>query len=133
VIQDMNKDSIVIRFENDIEAEYCSAIIIPERAINEPGHIRTLSINSTANSKHEFHAITQIVLSEFQDDEIELEAFHAPLTIQCNDEIVTMTSGVIILRDLKGKLHLIGNLDQNIKKLLQSAHRFCTRWVRLDI
>ena len=129
----MKEDSIIIRFEDDTVIECSSAIIIPERAIIEAGHIRTMTKNSTAHSKHTFHAITQIALSRFQDGELEVEAVYGPLTIQWKNEIETMTAGVVVLLDSQGKLHLIGNSGQNVNKLLQSAHRFCTRWVRLDI
>lgn len=129
----MKEDSIIIRFADDTVTECSSAIIIPERAMIEPGYIRTLTTNSVAYSKHEFHAITQIALSQYLDGELEVEDVYGPLTIQWKNEIETITSGVVVLLDPQGKFHLIGNSGQNVNKLLQSAHRFCTRWVRLDI
>ena len=129
----MKEDSITVRFEDDTVTECSSAIIIPERAMIEAGYIRTLTTNSTTHSKHEFHAIAQIALSRFQDGELELKAVYGPLTIQWKNEIERITAGVVVLLDSQGKLHLIGNSGQNVNKLLQSAHRFCTRWVRLDI
>jgi len=132
-MQSKKEDSITIRFEDDTATECSSAIIIPERAMIEAGYIRTLTTNSTAHSKHEFHTIAQIALSRFQDGELEVEAVYGPLTIQWKNEIETITAGVVVFLDSQGKLHLIGNSGQNVNKLLQSAHRFCTRWVRLDI
>jgi hypothetical protein len=132
-MQSKKEDSITIRFEDDTVTECSSAIIIPERAMIEAGYIRTLTTNSTAHSKHEFHTIAQIALSRFQDGELEVEAVYGPLTIQWKNEIETITAGVVVFLDSQGKLHLIGNSGQNVNKLLQSAHRFCTRWVRLDI
>ncbi len=129
----MKEDSIIIRFEDDTMTECSSAIIIPENAMMEAGYIRTLTTNSTAHSKHEFHAIAQIALSQFQEGELEVEAVYGPFTIQWKNEIETITAGVVVFRDLQGNLHLIGNSGQNVNSLLQLAHRFCTRWVRLDI
>ena len=129
----MKDDFITIRFEDDTMTECSSAIIIPERAMIEAGYIKTLTTNSTAHSKHEFHAIAQITLTRFQDRELEGEAFYGPITIQWKSEIETITAGVVIILDTQGNLHLIGNSGQNVNKLLQLAHRFCTRWVRLDI
>jgi hypothetical protein len=129
----MKDDSITIRFEDDRVTECSSAIIIPERAMIEAGYIKTLTTNSTAHSKHEFHAIAQIALTRFQDRELLVEAVYGPLTIQWKSEIETITAGVVIILDTQGNLHLIGNSGQNVNKLLQLAHRFCTRWVRLDI
>lgn len=129
----MKEDSITIRFEDDTATECSSAIIIPERAMIEAGHIRTLTTKSTAHSKHEFHAIAQIALSRFQDGDLEIETVDGPFTIQWKNGIVTITAGVLVLLDSQGNLHLIDNSGQNVKKLLQLAHRFCTRWIRLDI
>ena len=132
-MQSMKDDSITIRFEDDTVTECSSAIIIPDRAMIEAGYIKTLTTNSTANSKHEFHTISQIALSRFQEGELEVEAVYGPLTIQWKDEIETITAGVLVFLDSQGNLHLIDNSGQNVNKLLQLAHRFCTRWVRLDI
>ncbi len=129
----MKEDSITIRFEDDTVTEGSSAIIIPERATIEAGYIRTLTTNSTAHSKHEFHAIAQMALFQFQDGELEVEAVYGPLTIQWKNRIETITAGVVVFLDSQGNLHLIGNSDQNVDKLLQLAHRFCARWIRLDI
>ena len=129
----MKEDSIAIRFEDGTVTECSSAIIIPERAMIEAGYIRTLTTNSTAHSKHEFHAIAQMALFQFQEGELEFETFQGPLTIQWKNEIETVTAGVVVLLGSQGDLHLIGNSGQNVNKLLQLAHRFCTRWIRLDI
>ncbi len=129
----MKEDSITVRLEDNTVTECSSAIIIHQRAMIEAGYIRLLTTNSTANSKHEFHAIAQIALSRFQDGELEVETVYGPLTIQWKNEIETITAGVVVLLDSQGKLHLIGNSGLNVKKLLQFAHRFCTRWIRLDI
>lgn len=129
----MKEDSIIVRFEDDTVTECSSAIIIPERAMIEAGYIRTLTTNSTAHSKHEFHAIAQIALSRFQDGDLEVETVDGPFTIQWKNKIETITAGVAVLLDSQRKLHLIGNSVKNVNKLLQSAHRFCTRWIRLDI
>ncbi|RJQ60117.1 MAG: hypothetical protein C4530_08220 [Desulfobacteraceae bacterium] len=129
----MREDFITIRFENDTVTECSSAIIIPERAMIEAGHIRTLTTNSEAHSKHEFHAIAQIALSRFQDGELEAEAVNGPLTVQSKNEIETVTAGIVVFLDSQGNFHLIGNPGQNVNKLLQIAHRFCARWIRLDI
>ena len=129
----MREDAITIRFEEDTMTACRSAIIIPESVLAEAGDIKTLTTNSTAHSKHEFHAIAQIALSQFEEGELEVEAVNGPLTIQWKNEIEIITAGVIVFLDPQGNLHLIGNSGRNINKLLQFAHRFCTRWVRLDI
>jgi len=129
----MKEESIVIRFEDGTITECSNAIIIPEKAMVEAGYIKTLTTNSTAHSKHEFQAITNMALFKFQENELGLKTFNGPFTIQCKNEIETVTAGVLVLLDSQGDLHIIGSPGQNVNKLLQLAHRFCTRWVRLDI
>jgi hypothetical protein len=129
----LKKDAIMIRSEDDTMAECSSAIIIPERAIIEAGYIRTVTTNANANSKHEFHAMAQIALSQFQEGELDIEAVHGPLTVEWKNEAETISAGVVVFLDSQGNFRLIGHPDQNVKKLLEVAHRFCSRWVRLDI
>ena len=129
----LTKDAIMIRFEDDTVTEWRSAIIIPERAIIEAGYIRTMTTNANAHSKHEFHAMAQIAFSQLQDGELDIEDVHGPLTVQWKNEVGTIIAGLVVFLDLQGNFHLIAHSGQNAKKLLEVAHRFCTRWVRLDI
>jgi hypothetical protein len=126
------KDAVIIRFDDTV-AECSSAIIIPERAITEPGYIRTMATNADAHSKHEFHAMAQIAFSRFQDGELDVEAVHGPLTVGWKNEVETIVAGLVVFLDSQGNFHLIAHPGQDTKKLLQAAHRFFTRWVRLDI
>jgi hypothetical protein len=129
----LKKDAIIIRFEDDTVTECSSAIIIPERAIIKAAYIRTMTTNANAHSKHEFHAMAQIVFSQFQDGELDIEAVHGPLTVEWKNEVETIIAGLVVFLDSQGNFHLIAHSGQNAKKLLEVAHRFFTRWVRLDI
>ena len=126
------KDAVIVRFDDTL-TECSSAIIIPQRAITEPGYIGTMTINDDAHSKHEFHAMAQIALSRFEDGELDVEAVHGPLTVGWKNEVETITAGLVVFLDSQGNFHLIAHPGQDAKKLLQAAHRFFTRWVRLDI
>jgi hypothetical protein len=129
----LKKDPIIIRFENDTVTECSSAIIIPERAITEAGYIRTMTTNADVHSKHEFNAMAQIALSRFEDGELDIQIIHGPLTVEWKKEVETITAGLVIFLDSQGNFHLIAHPGQDAKKLLQAAHRFFTRWIRLDI
>jgi hypothetical protein len=126
------KDAVIIRFDNTV-TECSSTIIIPERAITEAGYIRTMTTHVNADSKHEFHAMAQIAFSRFQDGELDIEAVHGPLTVEWKNELETIVAGLVVFLDSQGNFHLIAHPGQDAKKLLQAAHRFFTRWVRLDI
>ena len=129
----LRKDVVIIRFGDDTVTECRSAIIIPERAILEAGYIRTMSTNADAHSKHEFYAMAQIAFSQFQDGELDIEAVHGPLRVEWKSEVETIIAGLVVFLDTQGNFHLIAHSGQNAKKLLEVVHRFCTRWVRLDI
>ena len=47
--------------------------------------------------------------------------------------ISNVAAGVVLCLHSQGDLHLVSSSRQDVGKLLQLAHRFCTRWVRLDI
>ena len=70
---------------------------------------------------------------QFQDDELEITPLQEPLQITFRAEIERLTAGLALYRDLAGQFHAVIHEGQNRKKLLEAAHRFCTRWVRLDI
>lgn len=128
----MKKDAIIIRFDDTV-TECSSAIIIPERAITEAGYIRTMTTSADTHSKHEFHAMAEIALSRFEEGELDIQAVHGPLIVKWKNEVETITAGVVVFLDPEGNFHLIAHPGQDAKRLLQAAHRFSTRWIRLDI
>jgi hypothetical protein len=92
-----------------------------------------MTTSADAHSKHEFHAMAQIALTRFEDGELDIEAVHGPLTVEWKNELEIITAGVVVFLDPERNLHLIAHPGQDPKKLLQAAHRFFTRWIRLDI
>jgi hypothetical protein len=124
----LEKDAIIIRFDDTV-TECSSAIIIPERAITEAGYIRTMTTAAEAHSNHKFHAMAEIALSRFEEGELDIQTVHGPLTAEWKNEVETIAAGLVVFRNS----HLIAHPGQDGKKLLQAAHRFFTRWIRLDI
>jgi hypothetical protein len=49
------------------------------------------------------------------------------------EAVEELLSGMIIYRDAKGEFHVLMHESLNRKKMLETANRYCTRWVRLDI
>ena len=129
----LKKDVIMIRFEDGTVTECRSAIIIPEKAIIEAGYIRTMTTNANTHSKHEFHAMVQMALFRFQDGELDIEAVHGPLRVEWKNEVETIIAGLVVFLDAQGNFHLVAHSGQNAKRLLEVAHRFSARWVRLDL
>jgi hypothetical protein len=129
----MSEESIQIRFDSNKVTDCSSAIIVPEKAIDEAGYIRTLTCNANAHSKHEFHALAQMAYYQFQDSETQITEVHGSIALELAGEVEELQAGMVIYRDISGNLHILAHTGQNMKKLLETANRFCTRWVRLDI
>lgn len=129
----MDTDTIILQCAGHIIADCASLIIVPEIAITEPGYIKTLTVKAAAHAKHEFQAMAQMAYFQFQDDELEITPLKEPLGITLRGETEYLAAGMVLYRDLAGEFHALIHEGQNRKKLLEAAHRFCTRWVRLDI
>jgi len=110
-----------------------SALVVPEKAITEPGYIKALSAASSAQGKHEFHALAQTAYYQFQDDELDITSINDPVRLEQAGEAEVMAGGMVIFRDSGGTMKAIYHDGQRAKKLLEAANRYCTRWVRLDI
>ncbi|HBT96785.1 MAG TPA: hypothetical protein DEB25_03655 [Desulfobulbaceae bacterium] len=110
-----------------------SVIIVPEMALREAGYIKTLTTAEAANAKHEFFALGQMALFQYQDEELKAELCVSPLIIHHEREEEHLERGLIVCRDQKGQLRLLAHKEINLTKLLEATNRFCTRWVRLDI
>jgi hypothetical protein len=110
-----------------------SAILVPEKALEEAGYIITMTNTNDASSKHEFHAMAQMAYFQFQDEELEVREVSGVVKIDSGERIESMDSGLVLYRDNDGGFHALAHSNMNNKKLLEAAYRFCTRWVRLDI
>jgi hypothetical protein len=125
--------SIIVQSGGADELHCQTVIIVPEKAKDEAGYIKTLSTKDGAHAKHEFHALAQMAYFQYQDDELQIEESAAPCTINDGKEVVAMADGMALCRDDSGGLQVISLAGASPKKLLEAAYRYCTRWVRLDI
>ena len=62
-----------------------------------------------------------------------MELTRSPLEIECDDVHELVESGMVIYRVGQGSIRAVAHQELNLRKLLEAANRFCTRWVRLDI
>ena len=44
-----------------------------------------------------------------------------------------LNQGILIGRDMSGRIRVLVHLSAPVYDLLKFAHRHCTRWIRLDI
>lgn len=129
----MNSSPIQLRAGTDIMAHCLCLLIIPARAVDEPGYIKPLHSSGPAASKHELHALAQTAYYQFQDDELQLELTGEPILVEAGAETESLEEGMVVLRDQSGAIRAVVNGDVSARRLLETANRFCTRWVRLDI
>lgn len=110
-----------------------SIIIVPDRAISEPGYIQAITVRAGANDKHEFHALAQMAYFQGQDDELDVTLLEGPCQIEHDGNSEDFLDGMVIFRSQSGELGVALHTEGMRKKLLEAAYRYCTRWVRLDI
>ena len=125
--------TITIQFSTTKITDCESVIIVPEIALQEAGYIKTFTVKNSAHAKHEYHALAQMVYFQFQDDELEIVEIDSPLKKACGTEVSEIEGGMVVYREMGGSFHVLVHVLQNKKKLLETAYRYCTRWIRLDI
>ena len=108
-------------------------ILVPDLALSEAGHIKMLSENTGPQTKHEFHALAQTALIRFQDKELTITTVTGPMRVEATQGTEYVDSGMAICRDTGGRLHVLAHSGSSNRKRLQTADRFCTRWIRLDL
>ncbi len=128
----MSTSLIQLRAGEEIAADCSCVLIIPAKALDEPGYIKALHSSGSA-SKHELHALAQTAYYQFQDDELQLERSTKPILVETGAGNEFVEEGMVLLRTGSGAIKSIVNGDVSARKLLEAANRFCTRWVRLDI
>lgn len=126
-------DTIVIKYDKIQITDCESVIVVPEIAIREAGYMQTFTIKDSGHAKHEYHAMAQMAYFQFQDDELEVIELNSPVTVSYGAESIQIEAGMVIYRDKGGAFFVMIHALQNRKKILETAYRYCTRWVRLDI
>jgi hypothetical protein len=113
--------------------ECISVLLIPELALQEPGHIQMLSLNKGPHVKQEFYALAQTALLRFQDQDLQIIPVEGSLRIHRNNESCDLKAGMAVCRTFSGDLEVLAHRGVFHRKLLEAACRFCARWIRLDI
>lgn len=119
--------------ENANDLACTTVIVVPERALTAAGHIRTLTADQSSQGKHEFHALTQMALVQFEDRELEPIRVDGKIRVTAESETLELDKGLLIGRLLTGRIVLFINSGQPARKFLVVALRFCTRWIRLEL
>ena len=110
-----------------------TVIFVGERALEEDGHIMMLSSNSDPQTKHEFYALAQMALIQFQDEELDVSALEGSIKVEWKNAVNEIASGMAICRTGDVELSVLAHADLPWRKLLEVAHRYCARWIRLDV
>ena len=126
-------NTIQILSTDQLVCECLAAIAVPEIALSVPGHIRTFSATAGSQSKHSIYALSQMMLIEFEDGEQQPRQFQFDLTVTNGASLFRVDHGVVVVRNLDGRLEVLSNAAKPLRKFIEVANRFCTRWIRLDI
>ena len=128
----MTSHSLNLSWAPERRVECDCLLIIPERALQEHGYIKTLHRSAPGN-KHEFQALAQTGYYQFQDGELELWETPGTIEVVYGTAREALEDGMVLVRGTDGAIGAVMHRTGRAKKLLEAAHRFCTRWVRLDI
>lgn len=127
------KEVISVFLEGNETYSCSAAIMVPDIVLSEAGHIRTFSTQAGPQAKHEFYAIAQTAFIQFQDNDLAVMTVETPIVVEHREDRAVVTSGLALVRRHSGEIIVVANSPQSHRKLLEAAHRFCTRWIRLDI
>ena len=119
--------------DGDGPGECAAAIIVPEQALHEPGYITMIAGPGTAVDKHSLQALAQTACYQFQDEELEVAEMTGPCRIVGPGGETELARGLVVYREASGAIGAAVHSGLSARKLLAAAHRYCTRWVRLDI
>ncbi len=126
-------DAIQLTLAQTVVAACAAVILVPDAALDEAGHIKLLSMTDGAHSKHEFYALAQMALMQFEDGELTPQRLDGTLDVQRAEESHELAGGLCIYRGQAGELGVVVTTGGNVRRYLETANRYCTRWVRLDI
>jgi hypothetical protein len=129
----MKGDLIQVRSAGKKHCDCLAVVLVPDIALSELGHVRTISVNIGTQAKHEFYALAQTAYMQSQDDEIDLTPVGSPIEVTVGHETFQIAAGLVLCRRVSGGIEAFVHSDQSHQKLLDAAHRYCTRWIRLDI
>lgn len=128
----MNEVLFTIQCE-PIHIDDCQyAILVPQQALTG-ARIVLIGGETDSQSKHSLHALSQMAYYQFQDNELEPITIHGNCTLTGKSVSETMDNGLIIVMQKSGVISILLHPELKAKSLLEAAHRYCTRWVRLDI
>ena len=125
--------SNTLQVSGAISQQCRTVLVVPGRAVAEPGYIKAFTVADAGSAKHEYHALAQMAYFQFQDEELTCTTVDSPLIIDSDGEPLSVNDGMVLCRDLAGAVLALIFAGENRKKLLEAAYRYCTRWVRLDI
>jgi hypothetical protein len=129
------KNAVHIDVGGDTERDMAciTVITVSEKALAEPGHIRTLAAAQSPGQKHEFHALAQMALFQFEDRELTPVVVKGKIRVKARSETLELDDGLLVGRLATGQIVLLINSSQRARKFLVAALRFCSRWIRLDL
>jgi len=124
---------ILVTLSSEKQIGCRAVVVVPEIALADATYIRSFSTASSVRSKHEFYTLAQMALIQFDDDEITPQKVVGEIIVVAGEDRFVLESGMVICRLEADDFFIYTNTDQSPRKYLETANRYCTRWVRLDV
>ena len=97
----MSNKPLRLVWDGSVGTDCVCLLIVPERAIHEPGYIQGLHASGATN-KHEFQALAQTAYYQYQDDELEFFPVSKPIEITGPGGSERLEAGLVLYRDADG-------------------------------
>lgn len=110
-----------------------TGLIVQKGAGDADYDIILLNCSTDKQQKHKLHSLSQIALYQFEDNEIEVNQIKGCCTISGTGFDYQVTEALLLLQDNNNHISLYAHPTVAVKKYLDQAYRYCTRWIRLDI
>ena len=111
-------------------------LVVPADAPEYPTKVSGECQVGASESKLAFHTLSQIVQMDYEDGALapEIVAQGTPILLgKTGGAFTSLDEGIIIVRDLENKIHVLSHDHVDTHRLIRFAHRYCTKQVRLDI
>jgi hypothetical protein len=112
-----------------------AVIVVPSQAIDDPALIRLHCNAFDSSGKHTLYSLSQIAMIDYEDGLLQIIEVQTEqkAAYDVGRGLQTLDRGLILFRAETGGAKVLSKNAGDIKRLLKQTHRYCTRFIRLDV
>ncbi len=122
-----------ISFDHSHYDDCLIGLIVSKSSRDGEYDITLLNCSSDKQQKHNLHSLSQIALYQFEDQEIDVHPVNGPCRIIGETFSYEVAEALILVQGNDNRIAIYAHPAVSVKKALDNAYRYCTRWIRLDI